>query len=307
MTATTGSATVRPSPGFGGKISTRLLTAAVYQMLSIRSTSTPAALWARMWTTLMTPSECLYVCVCMRVLACVCVFVLVCVFVSSLCVCVSVCVWLSVCVYVCVHVCVYAYVCGVVCVCVWWRMRGLCMCFCDDHSFTISRVSNQKGISLLYIVFEIHHSGREPVILHCAVESSFCELSITTELIACALIAPHVRLAIWHCTFVLCPWVELILCWKRCLVNTSWFRLWFCAEFCSTGKLFFSKEVDIKPWTGMLWLEVMSTKTECDYLYGRIKKWSHTLKISQKNGEPLRYSLEHRRKGFSWWRLMCAC
>ena len=29
---------------------------------------------------------------------------------------------------------------------------------------SISRVSDQNGVSLLYIVLEIHHSGREPSI-----------------------------------------------------------------------------------------------------------------------------------------------
>ena len=31
-------------------------------------------------------------------------------------------------------------------------------------SSMISRVSNQNGVSLLYIMLEIHHSGREPLI-----------------------------------------------------------------------------------------------------------------------------------------------
>ena len=37
---------------------------------------------------------------------------------------------------------------------------GGCVCVCT----CISRVSNQNGVSLLYIMLEIHHSGREPSI-----------------------------------------------------------------------------------------------------------------------------------------------
>ena len=37
--------------------------------------------------------------------------------------------------------------------------RGVCWGNC---LLSISRVSNQNGISLLYIMREIHHSGREP-------------------------------------------------------------------------------------------------------------------------------------------------
>ena len=31
--------------------------------------------------------------------------------------------------------------------------------------YSLSRVSNQSGVSLLYIMLEIHHSGREPSLL----------------------------------------------------------------------------------------------------------------------------------------------
>ena len=34
----------------------------------------------------------------------------------------------------------------------------------DWHAFDISRVSDQNGVSLLYITLEIHHSVREPSI-----------------------------------------------------------------------------------------------------------------------------------------------
>ena len=34
----------------------------------------------------------------------------------------------------------------------------------SSASDTILRVSNQNGVSLLYIMLEIHHSGREPSI-----------------------------------------------------------------------------------------------------------------------------------------------
>ena len=33
---------------------------------------------------------------------------------------------------------------------------------CDDNDDCISRVPDQNGVSLLYIMLEIHHSGREP-------------------------------------------------------------------------------------------------------------------------------------------------
>ena len=37
----------------------------------------------------------------------------------------------------------------------------------DNHpGRNISRVSNQNGVSLLYIMHEIHHSGREPSICY---------------------------------------------------------------------------------------------------------------------------------------------
>ena len=39
-----------------------------------------------------------------------------------------------------------------------------------------------------------------------------------------------------------------------------------------------------------------STKTECDYLNGWIKKRSHTQKISPKSGEPQRYSWGRQKK-----------
>ena len=35
------------------------------------------------------------------------------------------------------------------------------------------RVSNQKGVSPLYIMLEIHHSGQEPLIRGLGPESSF--------------------------------------------------------------------------------------------------------------------------------------
>ena len=45
-------------------------------------------------------------------------------------------------------------VCVYMCVCVCARMCGMC----------ISRVPNQNGVSPLYIMLEIHHSGPEPLI-----------------------------------------------------------------------------------------------------------------------------------------------
>ena len=91
------------------------------------------------------------VCACVRVCVCVCVYVCVCVFVwvgACMCACV-VKVWVCMCLFTCVYVSV--------CVCVFVHV---CACMCDY----ISRVSNQIGVSLLYIMLKIHHSGREPSI-----------------------------------------------------------------------------------------------------------------------------------------------
>ena len=49
--------------------------------------------------------------------------------------------------------------------------------FCIVHidRFNISRVPDQKGVSLLYIMLEIHHSGREPSICSCHIcDETFC-------------------------------------------------------------------------------------------------------------------------------------
>ena len=79
-----------------------------------------------------------------------------------MCLCMSVC--------VCVCVCVYTQV--VVCVCV---SKNACVCVC-------MRVSDQNGISLLYIMLKIHHSGREPSVCfhmqyYSAVETKLSPLS----------------------------------------------------------------------------------------------------------------------------------
>ena len=53
-------------------------------------------------------------------------------------------------------------VCVRACVCVCVRA---CMCVCKnspESSELILRVSDQNGISQLYIIVQIHHSGRKP-------------------------------------------------------------------------------------------------------------------------------------------------
>ena len=47
------------------------------------------------------------------------------------------------------------------------------VCFVFFLLFIISRVSDQNGVSLLYIMLEIHHSGREPSI-SCGIMMLFC-------------------------------------------------------------------------------------------------------------------------------------
>ena len=39
-----------------------------------------------------------------------------------------------------------------------------CVSVCISVKTCISRVPNQNGVSLLYIMLEIHHSGQEPLI-----------------------------------------------------------------------------------------------------------------------------------------------
>ena len=52
--------------------------------------------------------------------------------------------------------------CTYLCMCV-------CKCTCVDQCVCISRVSDQNGVSLLYIMLEIHHCGWEPSISKCVI------------------------------------------------------------------------------------------------------------------------------------------
>ena len=40
--------------------------------------------------------------------------------------------------------------------------RWFLLLFCGRYKYLILMVSDQKGVSLLYIILEIHHSGWEP-------------------------------------------------------------------------------------------------------------------------------------------------
>ena len=68
------------------------------------------------------------------------------------------------CVCVCVCVCICVCACVDLCVCV---CRHVCVCVCVCSKVCISRVSDQNGVSLLYIIVGIHHSGRKPSICVC--------------------------------------------------------------------------------------------------------------------------------------------
>ena len=93
-----------------------------------------------------------------------CVCVCVCVCVCDLCVCV--------CIYdLCVCMCVCVCACALMGVCVYTHM-------------CVSRVSDQNGVSLLYIVLEIHHSGREPSICILAY-MALCCVQVGRETGAC--------------------------------------------------------------------------------------------------------------------------
>ena len=76
------------------------------------------------------------------------------------------CVCVCVCAYVCVCLCIC--VCVPVCACVCVKESvyvSECVCFwtvCDQ--VCISKVPDQNGVSLLYIMLEIHHYGPEPLI-----------------------------------------------------------------------------------------------------------------------------------------------
>ena len=60
----------------------------------------------------------------------------------------------------------------------------LFVCFFNNNS----RVSDQNGVSLLFIMLDIHHSGREPsvipwcsqfpLLLHCLVKDSTSEINV---------------------------------------------------------------------------------------------------------------------------------
>ena len=91
-----------------------------------------------------------------------------------MCVCVCVCVCVRVCACVCACMPIYVYIILYINV-----QRCEYVDVGSKHTFKISfllnycsvvyksRVSDQNGVSLLYIMLEIHHSGREPSSYRC--------------------------------------------------------------------------------------------------------------------------------------------
>ena len=58
----------------------------------------------------------------------------------------------------------------------------MCGYHCIDLELYILRVSDQNGVSLLYIMHEIHHSGREPLICKCGYHSGNTELCVSVAI-----------------------------------------------------------------------------------------------------------------------------
>ena len=81
--------------------------------------------------------------------------------------------------------CVYVCVCVCVCVCIW-----------------VWRVSDQNGISLLYIMLEIYRSGQEP---------SMCERE-RKSVCVCVCMCAHVCLRVCVCSAVFSLEHAILVC-----------------------------------------------------------------------------------------------